>query len=344
MKFKNLNNLIHKKGEKMYQLSFADIEITANRKTSRIEKKLEKINKIVNWEEILEIVKVIDRTDKRKGGAPHKDLLVKVKMLFLQFLYNLSDPELEDQVNDRLSFQKFVGIGFTTTIPDYTTIWRFRERLIEEKINDKIFEKILEYVESKDLLVKKGTIIDATIIESSNRPLSKKKREELEKKSSSQIDTDAHSTAKRGKKYFGYKGHVGTDVGSKIIRKRQFTSAQPHYSQVIDEVISGDEKAIYADSAYSSKERKKKYRKEGIYCGILDKGTRSKALSKSQKKRNKNKSSVRSAVEHTFAYLKERQNYRKARAKTLERNRFVFDMNCIIYNIMRANYLLEKFS
>ncbi len=174
--------------------------------------------------------------------------------------------------------------------------------------------------------------------------MSKKKREELEKESSSQIDTDAHSTAKRGKKYFGYKGHIGTDVGSKIIRKRQFTSAQPHDSQLIEDVISGDEKSIFADSAYSSKKRKKRYRKEGIYCGILDKGTRSKALSKSQKKRNKKKSIVRSAVEHTFAYMKERQNYKKARAKTFERNRFVFDMNCIIYNIMRGSYLLKTIS
>ncbi len=78
-------------------------------------------------------------------------------MLFLQYLYNLSDPELEDQVNDRLSFPKFVGIGFTSRVPNYTTIWRFRDRLIEEKINDKLFEKVLGYIEAKDLLVKKGT-------------------------------------------------------------------------------------------------------------------------------------------------------------------------------------------
>jgi len=328
----------------MYQLSFAEKEITANKKTNRITKKIEKINEIVNWEETLEIVKVVDRTDKHKGGAPHKDLLVKVKMLFLQYLYNLSDPELEDQVNDRLSFQKFVGVGFTTTIPDYTTIWRFRERLIKEGINDKLYNKIVEYLERRNLIIKQGTIIDATIIESSNRPISDKKREELGDKPSSQIDTDAHSTAKRGKKYFGYKGHIGADVGSKIIRKRQFTSARPHDSQLIEEVIVGDEMSIFADSAYSSKERKREYREQGIYYGILDKGTRRKSLSKSQKKRNKKKSRVRSSVEHVFAYMKEPQNYKKARAKTLERNRFVFDMNCTIYNIMRGSYLLEKLS
>jgi len=326
----------------MSQLTFADIAIADKRKASRVSIKLEKINKIVKWKEILEIVRVVDLTDRIKGGAPHKDILVKIKMLFLQYLYNLSDPELEDQVNDRLSFQKFVGIGFRTTIPDYTTIWRFRERLIEEQLNDKLFEKILGYIDAKGLLVKKGTIIDATIIESSNRPLSKKKRKELENSPSSQIDTDADSTKKREKYYFGHKGHIGTDVGSKIIRKRYFSSAKPHDSQYSDKLLSGDEQAIFGDSAYGNKKDKQRYRKTGIYYGILDKATRSKKLSKTQKKRNKKKSKVRSAVEHPFGYMKTKLNYTKAVAKTKERNRFRFDMNCIIYNIFRANFLLER--
>jgi len=326
----------------MGQLSFADIAIEDKRKKSRISVKLEKINKIVNWNDILSIVRVADRTDKRTGGAPHKDLLVKVKMLFLQYLYNLSDPELEDQVNDRLSFQRFVGVSFTTTIPDYTTIWRFRERLIEEKLNDKLFDMILSCLEPKKLLVKKGTIIDATIIGSGNRPLSDKKRKELEQAPSSQIDTDAGSTMKRGKYYFGHKGHIGTDVGSKLIRKRDFSSAKPHDSQYMETLLSGDEKAIFADSAYGNKKDKQRCRKEGIYYGVLDKATRSKKLSCTQKKRNKKKSKIRSAVEHPFGYMKERLNYRKAVAKTKERNRFRFDMNCILYNIFRANYLLER--
>lgn len=326
----------------MSQLTFADMAIADKRKPSRISIKLDKINRLVNWDDILKIIESVDRTDKFHGGAPHKDLVVKVKMLFLQYMYNLSDPELEDQVNDRLSFQKFVGIGFTTTIPDYTTIWRFRERLIEEKLNDKLFDTILSYIESHKLIIKKGTIIDATIIESSNRPLSKNKREELKEKPSSQIDTDAESTKKRGKFYFGYKGHIGVDVGSKIIRRRKFSSAKPHDSQFKEALISGDERSIFADSAYSNKTDKRKYRKEEIYCGVLDKATRSKGLSKTQKQNNQKKSRIRSAVEHPFSYMKEKLNYKKTVAKTEQRNRFRFDMNCILYNIFRASYLLEK--
>ncbi len=326
----------------MGQLTFADIAIKDKRKKSRITAKLEKINKIVNWDDVQSIVRVVDRTDKRTGGAPHKDILVKVKMLFLQYLYNLSDPELEDQVNDRLSFQSFVGASFTTTIPDFTTIWRFRDSLIEHKLNDKLFELILGYLKSHNLLVKKGIIIDATIINSVNRPLSDKKREKLEDTPSSQIDTDAGSTMKRKKYYFGYKGHIGTDIGSGVIRKRGFSSARPHDSQYKGSLLNGDEKALFGDSAYSNKEDKQKCRKDGIYYGVLDKGTRRKKLSGSQKKRNKKKSKIRSAVEHPFGYMKERLDYRKAVAKTIERNKFHFDMNCILYNIFRGNYLLEK--
>lgn len=324
------------------QLSFADIQLDSSRKASRISLKLEKINSLVDWDSILILVSKVDKSKTSKGGSPHKDLLTKVKMVFLQHLYNLSDPELEDQVNDRLSFQRFAGIDFNTTVPDFTTIWRFKEALIREELETDLFNLILSFIEKKGLVLKKGTSVDATIIESSNKPLSNTKRKELEEKPSSQIDTDASSTAKRGKKFFGYKGHIGTDVGSGIVRKRDFSTARPHDSKHIDTVLSGDEKAIFADSAYGSKERKQKARKEGVYYGILDKATRSKPLSSSQKKRNKKKSKIRCKVEHPFAFMKTKLNWNNATAKNIKRNSLKFDFNCMLYNIFRADVLLKK--
>lgn len=323
-------------------MTFADMEISRNRKASRVSMKLDKINSLVEWDMVLELVSVVDRTSSEKGGCPHKDILVKIKMLFLQSLYNLSDPELEDQVNDRLSFQRFCGLDMCTTVPDYTTIWRFRDRLSEENIGEKLFCLINSFLDKRGLFVKKGTIVDASIVESTNRPLSKAKRKELEREPSSQIDTDAHSTSKRGKKYFGYKGHIGTDVGSKLIRKRKMTSAQPHDSKVTEDLLSGDEQAVFGDSAYSKIADKQNARKTGIYYGMLDKGTRRKGLSTSQRKRNKKKSKIRSAVEHPFGYIKEKLNYKRCVAKNLRRNSFIFDMNCILYNIFRAEYLLSS--
>lgn len=326
----------------MKQLSFADLAIQQNRKASRVTAKLDKIDALVDWSEVLKLVKVVDKTQSGLGGAPHKDLLTKVKMLFLQDLYDLSDPELEDQVNDRLSFQRFAGIDFDTTVPDFTTIWRFKEALIKERVMDGLFDTVLSAIEAQGCLVKKGTIVDATLVDSINRPLSRKKREELAEKPSSQIDTDAHSTQKRGKFYFGYKGHIGVDVDSKIIRKREFTSAQPHDSRVKHCLFSGDEDAVFGDSAYSKRSEKHLARQLGIYYGILDKGTRSHKLSASQKKRNRKHSRVRSQVEHPFAYLKTKLGYTVARAKTKARNALKFDFKCILYNIFRADYLLRR--
>jgi len=209
---------------------------------------------------------------------------------------------------------------------------------------DRLFELIVGDIEKKGLLVKKGTIVDASIIESRTKPLSKKKRKELEENPSSQIDIDAHSTKKGGKKYFGYKGHIGVDVESGIIRKRAFTSAQPHDSKLKNKLLSGDEKAEFGDKAYTNKADKGRSaaRKNGKYYGVLDRATRRRKLSKSQKKRNQKKSRVRSQVEHPFGYIKEKLGYRKASAKTLERNGLRFDFNCILYNIFRASYLLSR--
>lgn len=325
----------------MKQLSFSDLELSLNRsKKTRSEIQLDKINRIVDWGKVEVLLSSTDRTG-RQGGRKPISVLIKAKMLFVQYLYNLSDPELEDQLYDRLSFQRFVGLDFSQQIPDFTTLWRFKERLVESDLMDGLFALILNSLEEKGLLLKKGTAVDATIVESTNRPLSKEKRASLEKNPSSQIDTDAHSTVKRGKKYFGYKGHIGQDVGSGLIRKRSFTSARPHDSQQKEELWSGDEQAVFGDSAYSNQAEKRAARQIGIYYGILDRGTRKRKLSNSQKKANKKKSSIRCKVEHPFGYMKEKLNYQMAGAKNLLRNALRFDMNCIIYNIMRADVLLR---
>ena len=332
------------------QLSFADQEVSINRKQTRAEVKLSKINRLVDWQKAVDELKVLYKSGKQGGRRP-KDILPKIKMLFIQHLYNLSDPELEDQVHDRLSFQRFCGLSLSDEIVDFTTLWRLKERMVKANVDQHLFNQINEELDRKGLFVKKGTIIDASVIESSNRPLSKKKRSDLEQTPSSQIDTDATSTAKRGKYYFGHKGHIGVDQGSKLIRKQKFTTASLHDSQVNQELTSGDEQALFADSAYSNKADKRACREKNLYYGVLDKGTRKKPLSKSQKARNKRNSSIRSAVEHPFAYMKKQMNYLQCRAKNIDRNRLLpkasprkWTMNCIIYNLMRADYLLAKAS
>ena len=331
---------MEKKDKPMSQLSFADLIVSSTRKTTRSELKLDKINRLLDWHPLLELVGSCFPVGKQ-GGRPPKDLAVKTKMLLLQHLYNLSDPELEDQLNDRLSFQRFCGLSLSEEVIDFTTFWRFKERLVNAGMAGRVFELVNGQLDAKGLFLKRGTIVDATIVESTCRPLSNKKREELSKKPSAQIGTDADSTKKRGKYYFGYKGHVGVDQGSKLIRKQCFTPASPHDSTVKGQLWSGDERFVSGDSAYSNQGDKRACRELGIYYGILDKATRRRKLSGSQKKRNRKKSTVRSAVEHPFAYMKEKMGYARCRAKKLDRNALTFAMNCVVYNLMRADHLIS---
>jgi len=128
--------------------------------------------------------------------------------------------------------------------------------------------------------------VDATIINSSNRPLSDKKRTSLEPPSS-QVDTDADATCEGGTWYFGYKGHIGMDAGSKLIRQISFTPASTHDSQLLADLVSEDERSLFGDKAYSNDSVKHQGRQSGWQVGILDNPKKSHSLSVSQKKRNK---------------------------------------------------------
>jgi len=329
---------------KKEQLTLMDAVMTLSRrkKTSRAVETLAAIEKLVDWKALVEIVKRLDRTQGGKGGRPPVSFEIKLKMLFLQHTFNLSDEELEDQLIDRLSFQQFAGLGYDEEIPDFTTFWHFKEALVRKGLMDKVFESILGQIEKQGLILKKGTIVDATIIPSANRPLSDEKRARLEREPSRQIDTDAQSTAKNYKKYFGYKGHIGIDAESKIIRKRAFTPAQVHDIREMENLLSGDEQSIWADKNYRSRKHKKAAREMGLYYGVLDKRARGKQLSKSQLKRNKKKSRVRAAVEHPFAFMKGKLKVRVLAAKNKMRNSLKFDMWCIVYNVLRASFLINR--
>lgn len=326
------------------QLSLMDAVLSFSRrkKASKAVATLGQINAIVNWDSLVNIVKGLDKSQGGKGGRPPISFEIKLKMLFLQYTFNLSDEELEDQLIDRLSFQQFVGLSFEQEIPDFTTIWKFKEALVKNNLMDNVFSSIVSQIELQGLLLKKGTIIDATIIPSANKPLSKKRRAELALQPSTQIDTEAQSTEKNGKNYFGYKGHIGVDVESKIIRKRTFTPANVHDSKEMENVLSGDEKSVWADKAYPKQKDKKAARAMGIYYGVLDKASRNNPLSKKQQKQNKQKSSVRAAVEHPFGFMNKKLKVTVLAAKTKLRNALRFDMWCIVYNVCRASFLLNR--
>lgn len=324
------------------QLTLMDAMLTMSRrkKTSRALGTLESIGGLVDWGALVKIVEGLDKTREGRGGRPPISFEVKLKMLFLQYIFNLSDEELEDQLADRLSFQQFVGLGYDEEIPDFTTVWKFKEKLVKAGLTRKIFEEIGEQIEARGLILKRGTIVDATLIQSANRPMTKEKREKA--KENPQLDADAAGTTQGGKNHFGYKGHIGMDEGSKIIRKCGLTPANVLDHELMHEMMSGDERSVWADKGYPIQAAKRAAREMGIYYGVLDKAARATPLTGRQKKKNSKKSRVRRVVEHAFGFMRKKLRVTLMGAKNIGRNTLRFEMWCVVYNLFRTAFLMKR--
>jgi len=315
-------------GRQKSQYSLLDSAFNQRTKVSRMDMLLQKINQFVNWRQLEVLCEPMYKPSNQ--GQPSLPIVVALKCLMLQYLYNLSDPALEDALIDRLSFQRFTGITFATEIPDYSTIWRFRDRLIKAGRLEAIVVEILRQLDDRGLILRKGTIVDATLVQAAR----KKRHTGDDAPKSPQQDCDATAT-KRGKKgYYGYKGHIGVDQGSGIIRRARFTTASIHDARERERLVSGDECSIFGDKGYADTTLKQECRRTGVYYGVLDKGKRSHpCLSTRQKKRNHRKNSIRAAVERPFAHFKHLMGFTRVRYVNLARNTLHFVFLCIIENI-----------
>lgn len=266
-------------------------------------------------------------------GRPSYPPLMMVKALLIQQWYNVSDPRLEFLLKDSLSMRRFVGLGMQDGTPDHSTISRFRSELARHELDSKLFEEIVHQLDARGLVLRQGTIIDATIIEAAVRrpPLREGKG------APSKTDPEARWTRKNGRSHFGYKGHVGMDQGSGIIRTKSFTGANTGDSSAADGLIAGDEKAVYADRGYENKKRRKALRARGTKDRIMHRADKHRPeLSRLQKLRNRLISKVRAQVERVFAVFKHAWGYRRVRYIGLRRNEAHFNMLCLAFNLQRA--------
>lgn len=315
-------------GKKNPQLSLLDGALSGRRKRSKSDTLLTRMNELIDWERIASRCETVYKDSGR--GRPSIPAMVMVKCLVLQYMYDLSDPEMEDALIDQLSFQRFVGLGLTDEVPDFTTIWRFRERLVKAGLLKRLFNDILAELDKRRLILRRGTLVDATIVQSARKKL------DDDGTDSPQQDSDARGTQKGGKPYFGYKGHIGVNEKSNIIRRIRFTPANVHDSRVLPDLISGDERAVFGDKAYAATAVKRDFRARGVYYGIMDKGRRGRPrLSYGQRRKNTVIATIRNAVERPFAYFKRHLGYRCVRYVTLKRNEFHFGFLCMIHNIRR---------
>ena len=194
------------------------------------------------------------------GGAGHPawPALVLFKGLLLQSLYGLSERELEEALADRLSFRRFAGLGLEETIPDHTVFNRFRNALIAQGLEKKLFDELDRQSEKAGVILKRGTMLDATLIEAVSRPGTAERVSR---------DPDARHGGKGGFT-FGYKAHVGVDEGSGIIRSETTTPANVTDTVPADGLIRGDEKRVWADAAYDTKARRARLQAAGVKARI----------------------------------------------------------------------------
>jgi len=290
---------------------------------------LQEIDRVVPWYRINNILKKWKDSDLgRKGYRPE----TMFRMTLLKDFYGLSDFETEEQINDRISFRKFMKLGMDETSPDETSLCKFRAWLTENNKQEELFRIVNLYLNDKGCFVKKGALVDATIIEA---PINKSNDEKK------WIDEDASSTKKGSTWYRGYKAHMGLDYGSNLIADIVTTTAKVADTVVFDLLLPAYAKVVVADKGYYSQERKRQLRKQGIFCGILDKASRGKKLSASQKKRNKKLSSVRAHVEHPFNAIKNWFKFRKTRYVGIVKNTAQIFMLATLYNLHKVRKTLE---
>ena len=295
----------------------------------------------------------IPREKGDKGGRPPMDNMLMFKIMLLQEWYHIADDMTEYLINDRLSFQRFLGLSLGDKVPDAKTIWIYREMLKNSGKSKELFDMFAALMEQVGVITREGSIVDASFVDvpkqRNNRDENKKIKEgdgeELWQDNENkrcQKDIDARWTEKNGEKHFGYKDHVKVDSDSKMIVDFSVTDAAVHDSQAIVDLIDDKDNVLNADSAYTGKELHDKIREKNpdIILNIHEKGYRNKPLSEEQKASNKEKSKVRARVEHVFGHMTNSMGGMTTRVIGIDRTTCVITLKNLAYNLSRWAYLV----
>ena len=294
---------------------------------------LEKMDAILPWEQLYELVKPCYYEGAR-GNKPY-DLELMLRIHLIQNLYDLSDEGTRNEIIDSRAFSDFCEVESSNQIPDGDTIGRFRNLLIQNHIHEQFFAVVLKTLTDRGLILKKGTIVDSTFIES---PSSTKNREKKR-------DPEAHSAKKGNTWHFGYKAHIGVDEESGLVHTVKATPANEHDVTIMSELLHGEEERAYGDSGYIGANKrpeaiKKNKNGKKIKYLINRRPSSIKKLSKSgqyaAKKKEHQKSSVRCKVEHVFAVIKNIFRYRKTRYRGLRKQTAKLNIMFALANLYLA--------
>lgn len=292
---------------------------------------LEDVAKVIDWAAIDVLFAKINA---KTLGAPGYPPLAMFKIILLQQWHGLSDPAAEDAVRDRLSFRRFCGLPLDVETPDHSSIWRFRQTIQAQGLSEALLGEVNRQLDARGLVVKRGTLVDATIIAAAV------KRPPFEDGPVNPRDPSASFTVKNGKTYFGYKAHLAVDEGSGLVRQAEMSSADLHDSQRGEAMIQGDEAAYYADKAYDSQALRDTLKGLGIADKIAIKAKRGKTAPAWQAWFNKTTSSVRVGVERANATMKNWYGMARVRYRGLARNHCHLQFVACAMNLKRAGVLM----
>ena len=338
------------------QPGFFDIQIRTAKLTEMGDPLVE-LNELIDWEAFRpDLLRLHDKERKSQAGAKPKDVVLMFKILVLQQLHNLSDDRIEYQIRDRFSFMRFLGLQLEHKVPDANTVWLFRERMRTLNLEKVLFDRFHEQLAKRGYVAKAGQMIDATFVEA---PKQRNLREEnalikadavpidWTQNKRRQKDVDARWTKKNGEQHYGYKNHINADQANKLVQDYVVTDASVHDSQVFEVLLDqaadagGNQRAVYADSAYRSKAHEALLAAANMPSHICEKGVRGSPLTDDQKEANRIKSTVRARVEHVFGAQAQMGGY-MVRTIGLERAKIKIGMMNLVYNMKRLVQLTRR--
>ncbi len=326
------------------QYSFFDEEKRL-KKITKLGDTLEQLNTIVNWDIFVPVLNTaIPRPTYEKGGRPPFSNLLMLKILIIKRMYNLSHDQTEYQINDRISFMRFLGLGMGDRIPDAKTIWLYEDLLSKSEAGQELFNMFFEEIRKAGYVTREGSIVDASFIEAPKRRNTEEQREKLKKgevpeewedtehpQKLMQRDTDATWTKKGDEAHFGYKDHVKVDKESKLITKFAVTTASVNDVKGAENLFDETDKIAYADAAYPSLSLP-----ENVENQICEKSNRNRPLTAEQKKNNHQKAKIRCRVEHVFAGMVQMVGGTSIRCKNYSRASFNISLLNLVYNMRRV--------
>jgi len=295
---------------------------------------LGQIERIVPWKEWQEEIEPWYYKGER-GNKPY-ELELMLRLYVLQNLYDLSDMATAEQAIDSRAFSEFCGVDSTNQVPDGDTIGRFRNILENNGMQEKLFAQVVEMLRERGQLLKKGTIVDSTLVAAAPSTKNRERRR----------DPDAHQTKKGNAWYFGYKAHVGVDEESGLAHHVEATAANVSDISMTPKLLTGEEETVSGDNSYQGAEKRTdalRFNKQGKKIKYITKRKPSqiKKLSRSgqykAKKKEREKSSVRAKVEHIFAVVKGQFRFRKTRYRGLRKQAAKLNMLFALANLVLAD-------